>query len=1330
MKKLAILALAIIGISISTYASHVPGGNVTYECIGPNQYLITLNLYEDCGTAFTSNADQTITIDNDCGYTGLTNLSLQNTIYQMEVSQLCDLQIGNSECNGGGLPGIYHHQWQAIVTLPGPCDSWTFGYGSCCRNGATNVPSTAESYYWESVLNSQTAPCNTSPVVTAPPIPYVCAGSLVSYNLGAYEPDGNTLVYSFIPAMTNATGGAVVYAGGYSGAVPITGTVNATIDANTGQIIFNTATIGNYVVAILIEEFDAAGNLVGSIVHDIQFEVIACPGNNNPNPPPAGLTNFAGTGTQTGPNQVQVCEGDNFCFDVTFTDPDGDSLYLTSNIDSVLSGATFTVSWNATGDVATANVCWTALPGSPPFTSFTIMAEDNACPIKGFFTYPIEITIVSSTWAGFDETICLGQGVQLNGNGGSNFNWSVLSGDPMVIPTNFSCNPCQSPFANPAVTTVYEVISNLSGGCVNTDTVTVNVVPDFTYTLNQSAAATCLYDPVQIDLVVSPAGAFTYNWTPATFLDDATIASPLASISSPGSYTYFVDITSPNGCVKTDSVTINIANSVAPVFILSAVDDSICNTSTQLLATLDSTLVSAGVSDDFESGTMDPNVWCDINDGALGLGCGVFGGASAFHFDGPDADRWLETCDINASPCTTIDFCLFLGNNSSGGAPCENVDAGDDIYLEYSINAGVTWVTIQMFPHSDWDAGGIYDNIWGCFSIPIPAAALTGATRFRWSQTPSACTGCDNWSLDNINITCAFNSTFDFTWTGQAVGNPTDQNPIVTPISSDFYSVTVTDSASGCTFTDSVEITVTCPPCSPPIPTLQDVTCAGACDGYIIANAIGPDGPPWTFTWTDVATATVLGTLTTTASIDTLPNLCAGVYMISVTDTVGCTRDTTVTLLEPDPMTLATSSDTTICIGGTATISANAAGGNGAPYVYTWTGIAGNGPHNVNPTGDSCFVVNSTDGLGCTSPADSVCVTISPALSVATSPDDTICSGDNAILSATGNGGMGAPYTYAWTDLAGNPVGIGSPITVTPGTSGTQYIVTVTDGCETPPSSDTVTITFYANPVPSFTSDIVDGCYPIDVMFTNSTPAGTSANCFWDFGNIVTANTCNPGIVTYGAPGAYDVTLTVTSPDGCVVDTTETAYINVYDFPTAQFIFGPQPADVLDPEITFTDQSSADVVSYNWEFGSNGILGSAVTANPVVMFPDAAPGTYPVQLTVINGNGCVDSISYVVIIDGVFACYAPNSFTPDGDGINDLFSVVGESLDDENFEFFIFDRWGTRMYSADTYTAPWDGTVGTSGVIAPPDVYVWRVLTRNSITGERVEYKGHVTLLR
>lgn len=270
--------LSLVGMS-TMQASHVPGGSITYQCVGPNQFMITLTLFEDCGSAFEANGTQMVSINNACGIGGLTSVTLQNTIYQQEVSQLCSSQLPQSECNGGTLPGVYMHQWQGIVTLPATCTEWTFSYSSCCRNTSNNLSSgSSQDYYWEATLNNAIAPCNNSPIITAQPIPYTCINQLVTYNLGVLEPDGNTLVYSLIPAMTSATG-VTPYAGGASGAFPING---ISISPTTGQINFTPTTLGNYVVVILIQEYDANGVLVGSIMQDFQFEVINCPGNNNP----------------------------------------------------------------------------------------------------------------------------------------------------------------------------------------------------------------------------------------------------------------------------------------------------------------------------------------------------------------------------------------------------------------------------------------------------------------------------------------------------------------------------------------------------------------------------------------------------------------------------------------------------------------------------------------------------------------------------------------------------------------------------------------------------------------------------------------------------------------------------------------------------------------------------------------------------------------------------------------------------------------------------------------------------------------------------------------
>ena len=84
----------------------------------------------------------------------------------------------------------------------------------------------------------------------------------------------------------------------------------------------------------MIEEFDAAGNLVGSIIQDFQFEIINTAGctNINPSPPAGGITNFVSTGVQTSPFDIQLCEGDNVCFNVEFTDVASDSIYLNSNV--------------------------------------------------------------------------------------------------------------------------------------------------------------------------------------------------------------------------------------------------------------------------------------------------------------------------------------------------------------------------------------------------------------------------------------------------------------------------------------------------------------------------------------------------------------------------------------------------------------------------------------------------------------------------------------------------------------------------------------------------------------------------------------------------------------------------------------------------------------------------------------------------------------------------------------------------------------------------------------------------------------------------------------
>ena len=1321
IKLLVLLPLVIC--SLNTYASHVPGGNVTYECVGPNQYLVTLTLFEDCGSAFLTNSNQTIQMSNDCNLTNPT-VSLPNTIFQEDVSQLCP--TATSECDGGTLPGIYMHQWQGIVTLPGPCDTWTFGYSSCCRNTTTNL-SGQPGYYWEATMNSQTEPCNTSPVISNPAVPYVCVGQAVCFNLGVVEPDGHTLAYSLVDALSGA-GTPVTYNAGYSGAAPISG-VN--IDPITGQIDFTPTAAGNYVFAVLIEEFNAAGDLVGTIIHDVQFEVVNCANQILDCNSSGAMANITGSVFQTGPNTIQMCEGNTFNFDLQFDDLDNtDSLEIITNLNAVLPGATITqVHPNAPTDysVVNLNIGWTPPPGSANWnTIFSITVNDNACPVSGQQTFVYNIDVVGRTYTNPDTTICQGQSVPLEAFNGGTFNWNVLSGDPINIGTNFSCTPCFDPTATPSTTTTYEVISDLSGNCVNRDTVTITVVPDFTYNLTQTSANTCLYDPVAINTTVTPGGAgYSYDWTPNNFLDNNAIANPTATITSPGAYTYYLDITSPNGCVKQDSIQLVIASAVSPVIDILASDTTACGGPVSLDVWFDTTVTSAGITDNFDAGP-DALMWSNIENGlSATTGCGTMTGTGdALTFDSNGGERRAETVAFNSAPCTTIDFCLIIGNNITVSAPCENADVNESVELQYSIDGGATWILIQLYDQADWDTGGPYAGVWQCFSVPIPAAAQTGNTMFRWVQPSfSACTGCDNWSLDDVSVNCASISSYDYAWTPNSnITSSTIQNPDVEPITPTMYYVTVTDSANGCTAQDSIHIGA-CPPCPMPAITVAPISCNGVLDGSITATPTGVDGPPWNFIWTDVTTGVTLQTNPTATGADILTGLGPGTYNIEIIDTNACTRDTTITLTEP-PAIVLTLSDTTICQNGTATLSATALGGNGGPFVYNWTGV-GTGSPTVNPIANACYELIVDDVNGCSSASDSICVTLHDTLTLtlnATAPGT--CPGGNVDLSSAASGGNGGPYTFNWTEN-GTFTGSGPNITVAPNDT-SSYCLTIQDGCETSPSTVCIDVNVYPIPAFNFTVDDDNGCYPHSVNFINYTDTSYLASSDWNFGDGTTGNGHAPNH-TYNVEGLYDVNYSIVTNEGCTKDTTITGMITAHGYPTAAFTFGPQPTNFFDANITFTD-GSTNAVLFDWEFGTNGNLGNSNLQNPYFEFPNNEPGNYDVELVVTNAHGCQDSTTGIVVIDGIFTCYAANAITPNGDQINDVFQVYGEGIDITNFDLKIFDRWGQIVFETTDMNQTWDGNV--NGHKSETEIYVWKIKTKTLYGGEKKEFVGHVTVIR
>jgi gliding motility-associated-like protein len=191
-----------------------------------------------------------------------------------------------------------------------------------------------------------------------------------------------------------------------------------------------------------------------------------------------------------------------------------------------------------------------------------------------------------------------------------------------------------------------------------------------------------------------------------------------------------------------------------------------------------------------------------------------------------------------------------------------------------------------------------------------------------------------------------------------------------------------------------------------------------------------------------------------------------------------------------------------------------------------------------------------------------------------------------------------------------------------------------------------------------------------------------------------------------------------------VGSTTLTNYITVYPLPNADFSASPQPATALNNQVTFTDLSSG-AVSWLWSFGSD-IYASSLQ-NPVYTFQDT--GTFNVQLVVSNQYGCQDSITLPIVVNPDYALYIPNSFTPNGDGKNDVFFPQGMGVNPDKFSMLIFDRWGNLIFKTDVWPNGWDGTVQNTSRMSQVDTYVYKITTVDP-EGSRKVYVGQVNLIR
>ena len=474
MKKLLPFLLGtiiLLGGVKTTKASHIPAANLTWTCDPATPLCYTFRFMQIINCP--SSAPATIslaffTFTNDCGLVNPTTGTMQQVGVSVDVAQTCSSD--SSTCAGGTIPGAWLAYYETTICLPADCDSWTIDYYNCCRDANSNTAGgTGNNMHVQSVMNTLTAPCNNGPQVTSAPIPYMCAGQNNTYCLTAADPDADSTYYQMTAPM-GLGGVAIAYNPPYTVASPLQGLI---LDPQTGCMTFNQPTVGNFVVAVMILSYDVSGNLISSIIHDFQMEVIACT-NNPPLPPAGGITNFSGTGTQFGPTSVGMCMGESVCFDVVFTDPNGaNTLTLTTDGTTLMPGATFTTTGT---NPITGTFCWTSQPGYSGQT-VTFNVKDDACPIVATTSMSVQFQIFNeSITAGFAAPAnqCLtGNSFNFNNTGttGATYAWDF--GDTPAG-TSTQENPNYS-YATVGTYTVQQIVS--TGVCVDTASVVLIVSP-------------------------------------------------------------------------------------------------------------------------------------------------------------------------------------------------------------------------------------------------------------------------------------------------------------------------------------------------------------------------------------------------------------------------------------------------------------------------------------------------------------------------------------------------------------------------------------------------------------------------------------------------------------------------------------------------------------------------------------------------------------------------------------------------------------------------------------------------------------------------------------
>lgn len=1088
-------------------ATHLYGADFYYTWNSGYNYTVTLVVYGDCsGASFSGLNNMQPQVQIFRGTTAASQTTLFTTINLaqvgtgVEVTPVCASQATNTVCSNpsSSIPGVMRYVYTGSVTLSNIATNWRFHYtgsngaaypASGRSNSITNI-NNGTTMQLDAYLNNSSV-TNSSVNYSTIPTPFFCINKPANFNPGAIDPNGDSLAFALVSGL-----GGVTYVSPYTATAPMA-TSAFSFNSTNGQMNFTPNAVQRSLVDVQVNEYKN-GVLVGTSMREMTIVVLNTCNNNPPTGTISNASTNVGLSTDTA---IGVCASAGIItFNINPVDPDTN--HINMQVAGLPAGATFSIFGN-NGYYPIGTFTWNVSNAAPGVYNFFVTFTDDGCSISSKQTLAYTITVYGNPNPGYTQ----------------------LTAATCAYKATYSLTPSRG--GKPDSIKVYN--ASITHIFPSVSTSVTDSLPPGTYTIHTVNSIGCSYDTTIV--IASPTnlgGTFTFT-TPSCVggLDGSitvtgingtspyTYAIGSGSFSSANTFsglsagTYAIHIKDGGGCTKDTNV---MLSDPAPIYANVALSKPPCN------GLITGTISVTGYN------SVAPYTYA-LNGGSYGssgIFTGLPSGTDTIHIKNalgcvkdtvvvlPDSIRIRATITI-AQPLCFGDANGVITANGSGTYPPYTYALGGGSFGTTNVFTGLAANTYAI--HIKDSAQCYFDTT---VTVTQPTVLVASAT----VTANATCYGGSN------GVITASGSGGTPPYTYSIGAGPYSAANVFSGLSAGTYTINVQD-ANGCiksataTISQPTQIIISWTYVSP--------SCYNTADGSFTLSATGGT-PGYTYAVDGLPYQ----------SSATLTGMGGGAHVLHVKDTLGCIRDSNITMPAPlrvTPIAAVMNSTCSTLGNGVVTLT-----GSGGTPGYTYA--LGPGSYGVSgtfsPLAAATYTFHVKDSHGCITDT-TITITDSLTISGNVIVTNVACYGqNNGTITVAGDGGQ-SPYTYALGSGSYGSSGSFSPLANGP------YVLHIKDanGC-IKDTNLTITQPTLLRPSATVTNILCNGASTgaVTIGATGGTPGYTYAQGSGTYGSSGTFTGLIAGTYTFHVRDSNgcisDTTLTITQPTPIVVSVTKT----------------------------------------------------------------------------------------------------------------------------------------------------------------------------------------------